>query len=89
MTIIAEVPTPDRIVFGTDGWRARVADDYTYENVRRCADGVAAYVAERGERRRGNGAAAGVEIHDEIMVGDDDVLGPRRARDPFGNRLGL
>ena len=53
MTIIAEVPTPDRIVFGTDGWRARVADDYTFENVRRCADGVAAYVAERGEQAKG------------------------------------
>jgi phosphomannomutase len=53
VTIIAEVPTPTRIVFGTDGWRARVADDYTFENVRRCADGVAAYVADRGEQARG------------------------------------
>jgi phosphomannomutase len=53
VTIIAEVPTPDRIVFGTDGWRARVADDFTFENVRRCADGVAAYVAERGEQAKG------------------------------------
>ena len=53
MTIIAEVPAPDRIVFGTDGWRARVADDFTFENVRRCADGVAAYVAERGEQAKG------------------------------------
>ncbi len=53
MTIIAEVPTPTRIVFGTDGWRAKVADDYTFENVRRCADGVARYVVERGEQERG------------------------------------
>ena len=29
------------IVFGTDGWRARIAEDYTYENVRRCAEAVA------------------------------------------------
>ena len=29
------------IVFGTDGWRARIAEEYTYENVRRCAQGVA------------------------------------------------
>ncbi len=53
MTIIAEVPTPTRIVFGTDGWRARVADDYTYENVRRCAHGVARYVVDRGETAKG------------------------------------
>jgi phosphomannomutase len=45
--------TPTTIVFGTDGWRARVAEDYTFENVRRCADGVARYVTERGESARG------------------------------------
>jgi phosphomannomutase len=27
------------IRFGTDGWRAIIADDYTFENVRRCAQG--------------------------------------------------
>ena len=53
MTIIAEVPTPTRIVFGTDGWRAKVADDFTFENVRRCADGVARYVDGVGARARG------------------------------------
>jgi phosphomannomutase len=42
VTTIAEAPRPTTIVFGTDGWRARVADEYTFENVRRCADGVAA-----------------------------------------------
>ena len=53
MTIIAQAPTPTRIVFGTDGWRARVADDFTFENVRRCADGVARYVVGRGEEAKG------------------------------------
>jgi phosphomannomutase len=53
MTVIAEAPTPTAIVFGTDGWRARVADDFTFENVRRCADGVARYVAGRGEEAKG------------------------------------
>ena len=53
MTIIAEVPTPTRIVFGTDGWRAKVADDYTFENVRRCADGVARYVVGVRAQARG------------------------------------
>jgi phosphomannomutase len=53
VTIIAEVPTPTKIVFGTDGWRAKVADDYTFENVRRCADGVARYVTGAGAAARG------------------------------------
>jgi phosphomannomutase len=53
MTEVAEGPTPTRIVFGTDGWRARVAEDYTYDNVRRCAHGVARYVADRGEQAKG------------------------------------
>ena len=53
MTIIAEAPTPTQIVFGTDGWRAKVADDFTFQNVRRCAEGVARYVIERGETAKG------------------------------------
>jgi phosphomannomutase len=46
-------PAPTRIVFGTDGWRARIADEFTFENVRRCADGVARYVVGRGETAKG------------------------------------
>jgi phosphomannomutase len=54
MTDIAErALAPTRIVFGTDGWRARIADEFTFENVRRCADGVAEYVASRGESAKG------------------------------------
>jgi phosphomannomutase len=41
------------IVFGTDGWRARIADEFTFDNVRRCADGVAHYVAGTGASARG------------------------------------
>lgn len=36
--------TVPAIVFGTDGWRARIGEDYTYDNVRRCAQGVAEWV---------------------------------------------
>ncbi len=32
------------IKFGTDGWRGRIADDYTFANVRRCAQGFANYL---------------------------------------------
>ena len=53
MTLTGEAPAPTTIVFGTDGWRARIADEFTYDNVRRCADGVAAYVVERGETAKG------------------------------------
>lgn len=35
---------PLRIQFGTDGWRGRIADSYTYRAVRRCAHGFADYV---------------------------------------------
>ena len=53
MTNIKQVPQPTKIVFGTDGWRARVADEFTFESVRRCADGVARYVVDRGEQAKG------------------------------------
>ncbi|CAN5287826.1 phosphoglucomutase/phosphomannomutase family protein [soil metagenome] len=48
----AAVPIPP-IVFGTDGWRARVADEYTYENVRRCAEAVAEFVVKSRHQSRG------------------------------------
>ena len=50
---IAQRPQPTTIVFGTDGWRAKVADDFTFESVRRCAEGVARYVVDRGEQAKG------------------------------------
>ena len=53
MTETASPFAPTRIVFGTDGWRARIAEDFTFENVRRCADGVATYVVDRGEQAKG------------------------------------
>ena len=34
--------------FGTDGWRGRIAEDYTFENVRRCAHGFARYMLAEG-----------------------------------------
>ncbi len=53
MTATAGPGTPTAIVFGTDGWRARVAEEFTFENVRRCADGVAAYVTNAGAAAKG------------------------------------
>jgi len=36
------------IKFGTDGWRGLIAEDYTFANVRRCAQGFAAYLLTKG-----------------------------------------
>ena len=40
---------PDtKIQFGTDGWRGQIANDYTFDNVRRCAQGYAMHILEQG-----------------------------------------
>ncbi|MCD6230412.1 MAG: phosphoglucomutase/phosphomannomutase family protein [Dehalococcoidia bacterium] len=40
------------IKFGTDGWRAIIAEDFTFDNVRLCAQGIADYLkaGELGEQ---------------------------------------
>ena len=42
-----------RIRFGTDGWRAIIAEDFTFENVARCAQGLADYLKSRGTAGQG------------------------------------
>jgi alpha-D-glucose phosphate-specific phosphoglucomutase len=37
------------IHFGTDGWRGMIAEDYTFDNVRRCAQGFASYMLAKGK----------------------------------------
>lgn len=41
------------IKFGTDGWRAAIAEDFTFQNVRLCAQAVAEYLKELGDSERG------------------------------------
>ncbi len=41
------------ITFGTDGWRGQIAEDYTFDNVRRCAQGFARYLLEHQGREKG------------------------------------
>ena len=43
----------DKIKFGTDGWRAVIAEDFTFANVRRVAAAIAQYVREETEPSRG------------------------------------
>lgn len=40
----------DKIIFGTDGWRATIAEDYTFNNVRRASQGYASYMLEKGNQ---------------------------------------
>ena len=44
---------PHEIKFGTDGWRGIIADDFTFDNVRRVAGAIASYVLKYEEPRRG------------------------------------
>src|ERR1051325_6933686 len=41
------------IKFGTDGWRGIIADDFTFENVRRVAGAIASYVLKYEDPKRG------------------------------------
>src|SRR4051812_44524187 len=61
--------TNDPIKFGTDGWRGVIADDFTFENVRRVAAAIAAYVRKNEDHRKG------------LVVGyDTRFASPRAAR---------
>ncbi|GAB4543546.1 MAG: phosphoglucomutase/phosphomannomutase family protein [Anaerolineales bacterium] len=39
-----------KIKFGTDGWRGVIAEDYTFDNVRRCAQGFANYLLSKNKQ---------------------------------------
>jgi len=53
------------IKFGTDGWRAIIADTYTYANVRRCTAGLGRYILNRHQAQEG------------IVVGYDTRFGSK------------
>lgn len=54
----------DQISFGTDGWRAGIADDYTFANLRRVATAAARFYRDRAD-----GAERGVVIgHDRRFL---------------------
>ncbi len=39
-----------KIHFGTDGWRGAIAEDYTFESVRRCTQGFSEYLVNHGKK---------------------------------------
>jgi phosphomannomutase len=53
------------IKFGTDGWRGVIADDYTFENVRRAAGATASYIIKNEDPRKG------------VVIGYDTRFGSR------------
>ena len=55
------------IRFGTDGWRARIAEDYTFDNVRRCTQGFATYLIDQGEESGGYAFRGSVAERDGIL----------------------
>ena len=48
----AIMPHP-QIKFGTDGWRAVIADDFTFANVRIAAEAIAAYIHAKEDPKKG------------------------------------
>ena len=47
------MPENSPIKFGTDGWRGIIAEDFTFENVRLCAQAVADYLKQTGLAEKG------------------------------------
>lgn len=54
------------IKFGTDGWRGVIADDFTFENVRRVSAAIANYVLKNEDAKRG------------VLIAYDTRFGSRR-----------
>jgi alpha-D-glucose phosphate-specific phosphoglucomutase len=44
---------PSQIKFGTDGWRGVIADDYTFDNVRKVGNAIAHYVHKNEDVSKG------------------------------------
>lgn len=57
---------PQQIKFGTDGWRGVIADDYTFENVRRVSNAIAHYVHKHEDASKG------------VLIAYDTRFGSRR-----------
>ncbi len=63
------------IKFGTDGWRGLIADDFTFDNVRRVAGAISGYVLKHEDSRKG------------VVVGYDTRFASRRAAEVVGEVL--
>jgi phosphomannomutase len=61
-----------KIKFGTDGWRAIIAKDFTVENVARVAEGAALWLKKNFPAKGGSGAGA---KRPSVVVGHDCRFG--------------
>ena len=67
----------ENIKFGTDGWRGLIADDFTFDNVRRVGGAIASYVLKNEDASRGLavgydtrfGSGAFAEAISEVLAG--------------------
>ena len=59
----------NKIIFGTDGWRGAIAEDYTFENVRRCSQGFADYLKKH--QKQGQDVIVG---HDKRFLSENFAL---------------
>ena len=64
------------VKFGTDGWRGVIADDFTFDNVRRVAGAIASYILQNEDARRG------------VVVGYDTRFLSKRAAQVAGEVIG-
>lgn len=81
-----------KIKFGTSGWRAIIAEDFTFHNVKKVCQAIALYVKEKGEGDKGiiigydrrflseNFARSASEViagnNIEVLISDRDVPTP-------------
>src|SRR5688572_14358660 len=69
------------IRFGTSGWRAIIADEFTFENVRRVIESICGYLTTSRESERGTFIVG----HDSRFMGEafSDVAAEIAARKGF------
>jgi phosphomannomutase len=72
------------IQFGTDGWRGKIAEDFTFDNVRRCAQGFANYLAAHGK-----GGTDIVIGHDRRFASRDFAIAAAEVMAANGHRVWL
>ena len=73
------------IKFGTDGWRGFIADDFTFDNVRRVSGAIAGYVLKHEDA--GKGVVVGYDtrfLSRRFAEAASEVLAAAGSRDYFG-----
>ena len=68
------------IKFGTDGWRAIIADDYTLENVKRVAEATALWMKKNKLKKAviGHDCRFGGKMFADLMFLLSDEAAPNR-----------